>query len=108
MSDRAPIGDVGSGQPAVLEEIATIPLRRGHEIRVVLIEGVEGHAAIDAREWITEDAYRAEDRALRARKRCYVGPTKAGFRLHNPSAVEALTDALAVALIALEMEEDRS
>lgn len=99
----------------VLAEVGTVWKSRGHEIRVAVKDGGFG-PAIDAREYVTEEAYTAQDYAdagkpvrvgkgsksrFVKKREPFVGASKKGLWLSLEQAEELyrlLGDAIAVAV----------
>jgi hypothetical protein len=87
-----------------LEEVSETRTKRGHVVKVRICDAGHG-PAVDAREFITAEKYRAEDsritgagrKAGSARtKSTYTGPTRSGLWLTPEQAFE-LADSLAAA-----------
>ncbi len=99
--------DLTTGGPRVLADVAEVYHKRGHPIRVRIMDGAHG-PAIDVREFVTPDAYptsdtlpqaaRAKGYRRRTRDDGYTGPTRKGLWV-SLDAAEALADALASALV---------
>lgn len=83
----------------------------GRELVVSLTRSPAGHAAVDVREHITEDAYpsdavggsmRKPRRNARTKADGYVGPTRNGWWIVNPGTLLDMADAMARMAIELE------
>lgn len=89
-----------------LETVSEVRTKRGHDVKVRICDAGHG-PAVDVREFISADKYRAEDsrivgagrKAGSARtKSTYVGPTRSGLWITPEQALE-LADALATAAL---------
>lgn len=104
-----PIG-VGRAAPELLETVAELRWKGGKDITVTVKDAGNG-PAVDVREYVTRDAYKASDfrvvggssRKPRRQREPYVGPTKRGFWISPELALEVGEALVAAALRALEL-----
>lgn len=96
-----------------VEELGRLRWRDGRDIVVAVRRSPEGRPAIDVREYVTRDAYSDSDfkviggptrKPKRKDREPYVGPTRTGWWITEPSTAEGLADMLARATASLESQ----